>query len=248
MPLLVDWVRNNIRQADFIFPSFFVMAKTKGEMQVDYTNYHRLVAKARSKIKDGHFEEGVRLASNSWAYVDGMMQFERKYLDLGETNVDAIEIVLEYAPFLFEFTVLDELEALLQSNRKIVRNASDDLESRLAHSRTKMSAARRLWNLLEENLAIAEEDIVFSLDGTHSEWHSIIKVWVSMGVICRTKRQEFWYVALATNMNAESKAKCPSCGAIAKGAKHHFLNEIVCPNCSLKVTFVFSIEPAKDRN
>lgn len=224
------------------------MAKTKGEMQFDHTNYHRLVATARLKILDGHFEEAVKLASNAWAYVDGMMQFERKYLDLAEANIDAIEIALEYAPFLFEFNVLDELETLLKSNRKIGRNASDDLVSRLAQSRAKMTAARRLWNLLEENLAFAEEEIVFSLAGTHAEWDSIIELWVLMGVICRIKRYESWFVALATNMNAESKAKCPSCGAIVKGAKHHFLNEIVCPNCGSKVTFVFIIEPAKNRN
>ena len=224
------------------------MAKTKGEMQADHPNYHRLVAKARSRIEDGHFEEVVRLASNAWAYVDGMMQFERKYIDLGETNVDAIEIALEYAPFLFEFTVLDELETLLKTNRKVGRNASDDLVSRLAQSRDKMSAARRLWNLLEDNRTIAEEEIVFSLAGTHAEWHSIIKVWLLMGVICRIKHYESWYIALATNMNAETKAKCPTCGATAKGAKHHFLNEIVCPNCSSKVTFVFIKETATNRN
>jgi len=110
---------------------------TKAEMEAHRAQYYELIAKARAARQDGRYREAVELAMSSWEYVDGMMQYERKYDDKKFSSIEGIDLVLEYAPILFDAESLDKLEFLLKKQRRLgsipVRRAHDDFLRRCAH-------------------------------------------------------------------------------------------------------------------
>ncbi len=214
------------------------MAKTKAEMEEDRARYHELVAHARSMIRDGRFNEAIKIAAAAWKHIDGMMQFERKYENKEFSNIEAIDIVLEYAPLLFEFVVLDELEALLKAQRKIDRDASDDLAGNLSKARDRMWAAHRLWNHLEVHRNAKIVELGSALGGTQDIWRALVEAWETMGVIRRTGKDDAHFWTLTTQMNAMVLAKCPACGGGAKWNKAKFLETLECPTCRKPGSFV----------
>jgi len=166
------------------------MAKTKAEMAEDRERYHELVANAQLALRENRFREAVKIASSSWKHIDGMMQFERKYENKEFSNIEAIDIVLEYAPLLFEFTVLNELAALLKAQRRIDRDASDDLARNLSEARDRMWAAHQLWNHLEIHRNVKMDELGSTLGGSQDTWRALAEAWETMGVIRRTPKSD----------------------------------------------------------
>ena len=114
---------------------------------------------ARAALKDGRYQDAIALAVSSLDYIDGMMQYEKKYDGKEFDSIDSIDLLHRYAPYLFEFEVLDSIEALLKGQRRIEKNTSRDLGDRLDESRTRMWEAHRLWSHLEQQPE-ARQDIL----------------------------------------------------------------------------------------
>ena len=78
-------------------------------------------------------------AGARWDFVDGMMQFERNYEhkdreDKDHEKIEAIDIVLRFAPMLFEHELLNKLEDMLKNQRRIDRNTTEDLSVKHARA------------------------------------------------------------------------------------------------------------------
>ena len=59
-----------------------------------------------------------------------------------------------------------------------------------------------------------------------------------MGLLHRCSDGTSYRLTFSTQMDAVTFAKCPDCGAVAKGPKRAFLDGVKCPKCGGKVTFV----------
>src|SRR4051794_39311350 len=126
------------------------MAMTKAEMEGHHAAYHAVVAKARQAQQSGLYPEAIAFAMSSWEHVDGMMQYDRKQSGNADVaTIEGIEIVLNCAPFVLDVQSLDNLDELLKSQRRIIKNTSENLTQRLSTSRTLLWAAHDLWNHLE---------------------------------------------------------------------------------------------------
>ena len=75
----------------------------KAEMEDHRAEYQALMSKARSAEREGFCRRAVELALASWDHIDGMMQYERRYENKEFANVQGIEMILKYAPLLFDF-------------------------------------------------------------------------------------------------------------------------------------------------
>ncbi len=196
------------------------------------------MGQARSALKDGRHDEAVQIAASSCKYIDGMMQFERKYEDREFSNIEAIDVVLDYAPLLFHSQVLDDLESLLKSQKRIDRDASDDLAGDLSKARTRMWEAYRLWNYIEQNGECRQDELRTALGGNQDQWRSIAESWEKIGLIRRTSESGTYRLSLATRIDAVVMAKCPACGMAVKWTKYKLLDKADCPKCRTKGMFV----------
>ncbi|MEX2119396.1 MAG: hypothetical protein WD847_07365 [Pirellulales bacterium] len=211
---------------------------TKADMETDQAEYYALVARARAAQREGRYREAVELAVSSWDHIDGMMRYERKYADKQFVSIEGIEVVLRYAPLLFDFDSLNGLEALLRSQRRIEKNTSGGLADKLSKARGLMWDAHRLWVHLEEHVEVRQDELRRALQGDQERWRAVAEAWDTMELIRRTPEGGSYRLSLITRMDERVLAKCSSCGVVAKASKIKFLGAVECPKCGATAMFV----------
>ncbi len=222
------------------------MAMTKAEMEAHRTEYFALMGKARAAQQDGLYRKAIELALASYDHIDGMMQYERRYEEREFDSVESIDLILKYAPVLFDFPSLDALEDLLKTQRRIEKNTSDDLGERLSNARTLMWDAHRMWDHLEQHPEARQDDLRHALGGDQDRWRSVAERWAKMGLLHRTPEGNSYRLALCTRMGQVVSGKCFSCGAVAEAPKAMFMEELACPDCRTRGLFVI-IETSKEK-
>jgi hypothetical protein len=210
----------------------------KAEMQEHHAKYQELMAEARSKEKAGSYRDAIKLALASWDHIDGMMQYRRRYEDVEFRTVEAIDMVLKYAPLLLDFASLDALEWLLKDRRRIEKHTSDSLADSLAEARSLMWDAHRLWDHLEFHPDARQDELREHLGGNQERWRALAAAWETMGLVERVSEGRSYRLALCTRMGKIVPGKCPSCGAVSEAPKAMFLEDTTCPKCGDKVSFV----------
>ncbi len=211
---------------------------TKIEMERHTAAYYQHLSRAISALKRKAFGEAMVSAVCSWDHIDGMMQYERKYESKESFTVEGIDLVLKYAPLLFDFESLDKLEALLKSQRRIAKNASANLEDGIARARATMWDAHRLWNQIESQPEVTHDKLRAELGGDQDRWRSLADEWQKSELIVQLPAGGSYRLSLSTDMNEVALAKCPACGALAKAPKAKLLQERHCPKCAATVSFV----------
>ncbi|MES2794278.1 MAG: hypothetical protein V4719_31985 [Planctomycetota bacterium] len=214
------------------------MAKTKAELLSHQLEYHRLIASARLAQRNGQTQQALELAESSWPFIDGMMQYERKYENRESFTIDGIEIAFKLAPLLLQLEILDRLEALLLSQRRIAKNATTDVVEQLSAAKQLLSRAHRLWDHLEQFGKVQQDQLRRDLGGSQDEWRALAEVWESMGFITRFPSRGSYRLSLVTEMDAEILGKCPACGNFAEAPKILFLETTACPECHADVMYV----------
>ncbi len=204
---------------------------TKAELEQQRNQYSALFEKAFAAEGAHLYREAIGYAIASLPFVDGMMQFERKYENHEFRSVETIDILLKYAPLLLHFPSLDELGVLLKSQKRIDKNASDDLATRLDAARQRMWDAHRLWDHLEENPGARQDELRKTLGGDQDAWRTLAETWQRAGILLRTPEGGSYRLSFQTRMHALARAKCPNCGLVARASKSKLLEPQTCPKC-----------------
>jgi hypothetical protein len=208
---------------------------TKAELEACFHRYLALKADMVQAQKAGLYQPAINIAVSSFDYVDGMMQFDRKYRGQTEyESVETIDFVLKYAPLLFDHESLDKIEVLLKAQRRIEKNTSANLAELLTEARATMWSAYHFWEYIEQTDTVSLNTL--KKDG-HPRWKSIAKDWEKIGLVSRRGDADS-EIALTTRLEDKVRGKCPSCGAIGMGAKAKLLELITCPRCKKSVCFV----------
>lgn len=214
------------------------MAMKKAEMEGHHADYERLMASAAAAQRAGLYRKAVEFALEAWDHIDGMMQYERKYENREFTSIAAIEIVLRFAPLLFDFPSLDRLEALLKECRRIQNNTAVSLDSRLEDARSRLWENHRLWDYLERNPGCLQNELRQVLGGEQGPWRAVVEDWERLGLLHRDADGASCRLTLCTCMEDVVKAKCPSCGNVVEGHKGLFLEALPCSRCRACGVFV----------
>jgi hypothetical protein len=215
------------------------MAKNKAELQSDAELYRRAVSAMRKAHNEGHVFEAIEIAVNACDYVDGMMQFERRFEERSERkDVETIHYVLQYAPLVFDPASLDKLTEILKSQKRIDKNTTADFAEELKQAFELMWDAHRLWTLLEQADEVPQDKLRVSLGGDQERWRCMAESWDRMGLIRRIPECGSYRISLTTRITAEVRGKCRECGATGKAAMGRFLEDITCPRCKKTSTFV----------
>lgn len=214
------------------------MAMKKTEMEAHRGAYRRLMRKAYSAEKQGMFRDAVKHAFEAWVHVDGMMQYERKYENHDFSSIDALEIVLRYAPFLLDYESLNELERLLTETKRIEKNTSVCLNDKLAKAKEMLVKNHELWGFLKQNPQSPQDQLSRLLGGEQEEWRNTAESWEKMGLLRRERNNQSYRLTLITRLDEIVYAKCSACGKTAEAPKAMFFEETKCPECGQNVNFV----------
>jgi hypothetical protein len=220
------------------------MAMKKAEMVSRCGLYNAAMADARVAEEVGLFGRAVQLALSACDFVDGMMQYERRFEDREFDSVEAIDLVLKYAPVLLDYKSLDAIERLLKTQRRIERDTSADVGEQLAGARRLLWDAHRMWDRLEYAGDTRQDELQELLGGSQARWRSIAEAWEKMGLVRRTPEGRSYRLSLLTRMGEVVPGKCPACGKVAEAPKAMFLEVTGCCACGQKVGFVLLAQKA----
>ena len=199
------------------------MAKKKAELEADYLEYKHWIRKAREAERAGLFHQALEDALAAWPYVDGMMQYGKRYREEVYTSIAAIDLVLKYSPLLLDYPILDRLQAMLKEQRRIDKNTSESIADKLAVARQQMWRAYELWGHLEENPDGRQDFLRKTLGGDQAAWRGMSERWEEMGLLSRKKSGRSYELIFTTRLGEVIHAKCESCGEIVEGPKGMFL-------------------------
>ncbi|MGE3316577.1 MAG: hypothetical protein AB7O26_15785 [Planctomycetaceae bacterium] len=203
-------------------------------MENHRANYHERIVMSRDAEREARYGEAVHLAKSAWKYIDGMMRYERKYLQQEFDSIDAIDIVLQYAPVVFDHESLFELDAFLKKNERIAKQVALDLDAELRAAHRLMGQAVKLWSRLE---------VDGKIEGNHpAELSPIAEAWREMGVVRKLTDHGLDNLEFVTLLNTPARGKCPRCAAVVQATKSKLLEELRCPGCREMVEFVL-IDP-----
>jgi len=215
-------------------------------MEAHRAEYQARLMKAQSALKEGDIEEAIQVALSSYEYIDGMMQYERRYEKREFTSVKTIDLILKHAPLLFDTQSIEKLEALLIDYRRVDKNTSKSLADQLTKAKAQMWEAYQLWDHLEGHPHTSQNELRRILGGKQDQWRYIIHAWQKMGVIHLTPDGRDQCVSLMTRMDEVVLAKCSRCGVVAKSGKYRFLEELICPKCRKTAWFVILLRAPSD--
>ena len=207
------------------------MAMKKADMEIDNKAYQMLLSKAKDAEREGLLNIAMKAALESWNFIDGMMQYQRRYEQQEFTSITTIHMILRYAPLLLDAKSLDHLEELLNDYRRIERNTSDSLVEKLVESRAKLKDNHRLWHLLEYNSDVRMRNLRSELGGDQDYWRMVCERWEKMGLIIRTPVDGSYELELATRLGQLVTAKCFGCGSLVEAPKAMFFETFHCDTC-----------------
>jgi hypothetical protein len=211
----------------------------KSEMKNHRIQYQKLMIRAGQVIREGQYCAAIAAAVSALEHIDGMMQYERKYSEREFESVSAIDLILKYAPLLFEYRFLAETENLLKTRKGIEKNTTENTAEKLVEAHRRMWENHRLWSFLESNPHCRQDELRSVLGGDHDYWRFVAEEWEKIGLIVRTPEDRSYTLIIVTHMDRVVSAKCSACGTIADAPKAMFLETLVCPTCNSSVGFVF---------
>lgn len=214
------------------------VAKKKAELEDEYEQYHAAMRRAKDAERSGLYRGAVDAALEAFPYIDGMMQFARRYRDEEFATITAIDVVLKYAPLLLDYLTLRKLGDTLQEQRRIERNTSHVMADKLAEADALMRDAHRLWNFIDREPNCRQDRLRQVLGGSQDRWRSIAEGWEKMGLLLRSPEGGSYTLSLSTRMGQVVAGKCPSCGHVSEAPKAMFFEELDCAECGWSGYFV----------
>jgi len=214
------------------------MPLKKAEMEDHAWQYASLLEKAKSAILQGLTRQAVDLAFKSLPYIDGMMQYGKRYCSTSFETVEAIEIILEFAPLLLDFKSLELLRSLLNDKRRIERDTSVDIGEKLEKAVAQLKQVHAVLDRLEQKGAVEVLDLRSMFGKNWRQAENIQSNLLRMGLLKKVETGGKTILSLSTRLGQIVRAKCPECGEVADGPKGIFLEESACPRCAKSVLFV----------
>jgi len=155
-------------------------------------------------------------------------------------------VICDYAPLLFEHSILESLLAFVRSTRLLTRHENGYLE-RAESASKREETARVLWNHLEQNPGVLEQSISQQLGVSHDIVVEIVEVWGEFGIVVRKKEQGGDRLHLRSVLDAEVQGVCPNCGIRGTGRKELFFKPISCQKCGVVGYYHIKCGDAQDQ-
>jgi hypothetical protein len=210
----------------------------KADLERAAARYRECVSQATHAEAAGDARRVVASALAALDHLDGMIKYGRRYADAEFDSVPCVDLVCKYAPLLFDAAALDRISDLLRSQKSIERNTSSSLAEKIKAARLTMATAHALWDCVEANPGVRQDQLRQRLGGSQDEWRRLAESWEALGLFRRTPAGNSYSLQLVTAMEEVVVAKCSGCGVLAKGQKRQFLNTQNCPRCRREAMFV----------
>jgi hypothetical protein len=208
------------------------MAKSKSELESEHRLYRGAICKMLRAIDERDYLLSIRHAKLAWKHIDGMIQYESRFLDRGEfANIECVDHVLQYAPVVFDSDSLEAASILLKTTRRVGRCTPVDLANELSKAKQLMSHAHALWSHIESHRPCVVRESRAAFQGDDSDFHRCLRIWQELELVDQLVDANQQLLSMRKFGDTLVRAKCSACGVVAQGCLSQFLDENACPLC-----------------
>lgn len=201
--------------------------------------YDHYLLQANTEIAAGNYFLAVQYCVASFEYINLMMQHEQKQNDREFETIETIEIVLKYAPALFDAESLASLAKILKSQKRIDKHATDDLAAKTSEAIELIQVAYTVWNKLQNNTQHNLAQVLKSVSAESlARIEEVVRIWSHQGYVQLHQLEDEIIPCISNPQEVSVKGKCPSCGVLVNGKKYHFWRANKCPKCHKESVFV----------
>ena len=202
---------------------------TKAELEAAFLRYAGRSEAARTLAAAHDYPAAVRAAAEALPSTWDAVAYQRRYRRDERPALPAIDLLLRYAPAVFDGPALDALESWWVGAKRAGKKRYPDLPADLAASRRAMRLAARLWDDLDEPSPPAPAD----------PWAAaIVGAWVAMGAA--SPGPGGGAVRHVSHPRAPTEAVCPNCGGLRRAGLSDLLDPVTCGRCGRASVFVLA--------
>lgn len=208
---------------------------TKGELEWQCNTFQAIATQAIEAQQNHLYSQAIDYALQSFPFIDGMIQYERRYKKTEQINQPTLKLILAFSPVIFRWHSIDQVEVLINTTKRIERNSDIEWRSKIDESRKLLISAQNLWNSIET----LQHDFS-TIDPISRSF--ILTAWERIGLVSIVKDSKTFQYQFVSALNARYRAKCPECGQICDATKESLLSKLKCPRCMVTSYFVL-LEP-----
>jgi hypothetical protein len=212
----------------------------KAEIERHWRVYSSLIEKAQEAERRRRVDRVVKIALASCAHVDGALRQLQKNGNSPDYAFEGIVLVLRYAPLVFEFEALDQLEQLLKTKRRFAKQSSLDLFDEVPRARALMWHAHAIWDFLEREHPCEVSTLARQIGDDGISWRPIIDAWEHLHIVRCYSANKVDFIAFGNWARGTTIAKCPECGVIERHDMVAVLEGAQCRLCGRDGVFVRS--------
>jgi hypothetical protein len=198
----------------------------------DRDRYYEALSRAQAAARAGNLPAALRAARESLPHIDGMMQYETKKEDRAFDSIDAIDLILRFAPLLLDREALDEVSVILKAKKRIERDTDADMGNKLAEARQRLDMVYRLLTRIEQFPGSEQHLFDDALGGSQDTWRALADSLTTIGIIRRVPHRNSYRVWLTTELDRPVPARCVACGHQAELPMARTYHLSPCPSCS----------------
>ena len=212
------------------------MSRAKARFSEDYEVYTGLLTRAQSHIKDRNFREALDSAEESWSRVDGLVQYRSKVQQRETRVIETFDLVLDYAPPLFDWQRLDRLKTLIEEKRGTTKQAVAGYPPKIDAANVVLQLSRVLWDHYEMGKVDLPVTDLVNPRVARTRFAEILAFWLETGLAAM--QAEIPRIFLVTVLSEPWKAVCIACGNVDVAPKREFFDSRRCPFCMADSIFV----------
>ena len=201
------------------------------EMEGHHLAYVDLETSIRSMVRNNDFPTVFSLCEQSFVHIVPAIKYRKKREIEPETPIPvSFEVICKYAPPLFEHATIESFFNFVKTTRVIARHENDYVQwAAVALEREEI--ARSLWNHLEQQPGVLQQDISREIGIDWEVWTGIVTIWEKLGLIIRKPDNGSDRLHLQFRFDATAEGICQTCSVRGRGRKELFFKPISCSKC-----------------
>ena len=203
---------------------------SKARLQEGHERHFALLDEATEATSRGDIESALDFCIEALSHLDSAMKFEKRWGDGELETFEALDFILDLAPFLLHDAAIQSCRDCTRSLRSLSTEQREQLIDRIEQAELSLAATHDLYGHLRGG------ETVENLDRDHVRIAERLHELGAVGFFDEDEPIAY----LIADLNLPWRGKCSSCGALVRGAKHKFLETQRCPGCSSDCVFTIT--------
>jgi len=202
------------------------------ELEQIHADYLAAEVRIQERVGRREFPAVLDECTAALQHLGPAVQFRRRRQITPETPpLTPLDVILTYAPPLFEHAVLMSLMEWLKASRRILASHPTNYSELAKAALVREDVARQAWNQIEREPGVLLGGLIDRLPVGRKSIEEILPTWEKLGIVICERTGFDVRLSLRTRLDEEIEAVCPACGVHGHAKKEVLWRHTNCKKC-----------------